>query len=249
VCFGASCFVDCGTARSILTQRAAVSQVTVAQDYNVQYYPDYKVRAPGHRLHWTWHLCRHVCLMGVPVSRHFTASRCTMPLSRTSPPRTRTSEFYAALTVPDSAARQLLLCCVARCVLRPRATPKPAQPSRSTEMQANPSHQCRQDGSCIFPAAWCQGDGQLTVTLALPRRQTVTNSLVNNTYLLYQCGTLPPAGLNGAPNAFQIPLTSVSVPDTVPYAFLVSPSCAARCDRGRAVAPAQGLAQASSQAV
>ena len=60
------------------------------------------------------------------------------------------------------------------------------------------------------------------------RRQTVTNTLVNNTYLLYQCGTLPPAGLNGAPNAFQIPLTSVSVPDTVPYAFLVSPRRACR---------------------
>ena len=70
-------------------------------------------------------------------------------------------------------------------------------------------------------------------TVAMPARQqpqcvccspqTVTNSLVNNTYLLYQCGTLPPAGVNGAANAFEIPLTSVSVPDTVPYAFLVSP--------------------------
>ena len=50
--------------------------------------------------------------------------------------------------------------------------------------------------------------------------QAVTNKLVNDTYLLYQCGTTPPAVQNGG-NLFEIPLTSVSVPDTVPYAFLV----------------------------
>lgn len=51
--------------------------------------------------------------------------------------------------------------------------------------------------------------------------QAVSNTLVNDTYLLYQCGTTPPAVQNGG-NLFEIPLTSVSVPDTVPYAFLVS---------------------------
>lgn len=53
----------------------------------------------------------------------------------------------------------------------------------------------------------------------------MTNSLVNDTYLLYQCGTARPAGENDASNVFQIPLTSVSVPDTIPYAFLVSGRC------------------------
>ena len=51
--------------------------------------------------------------------------------------------------------------------------------------------------------------------------QAVSNTLVNDTYLLYQCGTAPPVVANGG-NLFEIPLTSVSVPDTVPYAFLVS---------------------------
>lgn len=50
----------------------------------------------------------------------------------------------------------------------------------------------------------------------------VKNSIANQTYVLLQCGapeprldTIPPGA-----TVFQVPLTSVSVPDTVPYAFL-----------------------------
>ncbi len=50
----------------------------------------------------------------------------------------------------------------------------------------------------------------------------MTNTYTNETYVLYQCGSRRPSA-SVAPGAriFQIPLTSVSVPDTVPYAFLV----------------------------
>jgi hypothetical protein len=54
--------------------------------------------------------------------------------------------------------------------------------------------------------------------------QVVTNTYANETYVLYQCGGTRPSA-NAVPGAkiFAIPLTSVSVPDTVPYAFLVRP--------------------------
>ncbi len=52
--------------------------------------------------------------------------------------------------------------------------------------------------------------------------QVVTNTYTNETYVLYQCGTRRPSGsVTRGAKVFQIPLTSVSVPDTVPYAFLV----------------------------
>jgi hypothetical protein len=54
----------------------------------------------------------------------------------------------------------------------------------------------------------------------------VTNTFTNETYVLYQCGSSRPSGsVTAGAKVFEIPLTSVSVPDTVPYAFLVS--CAA----------------------
>ena len=52
--------------------------------------------------------------------------------------------------------------------------------------------------------------------------QVVTNLYANETYVLYQCGgTRPSANAVAGAKVFSIPLTSVSVPDTVPYAFLV----------------------------
>ena len=49
----------------------------------------------------------------------------------------------------------------------------------------------------------------------------VDNTLTGEQYLLYQCGTAAPGANLAGGKTFQIPLTSVSVPDTVPYAFLV----------------------------
>ena len=54
--------------------------------------------------------------------------------------------------------------------------------------------------------------------------QVVSNLFVNETYVLYQCGTTPPT-LDVVPAGakfFEIPLTSISVIETVPYAYLVS---------------------------
>jgi hypothetical protein len=50
----------------------------------------------------------------------------------------------------------------------------------------------------------------------------VTNKIANETYVLYQCGTPPPAAdvIPAGAKVFQIPLTSISAPETVPYAFL-----------------------------
>ena len=50
---------------------AVIPQVTVAQDYNVQYYPDYKVSAPG----WTQHRCCQSFLQG---STCLAAWQCTI---------------------------------------------------------------------------------------------------------------------------------------------------------------------------
>ena len=53
--------------------------------------------------------------------------------------------------------------------------------------------------------------------------QVVQNNLLNDTYVLYQCGTAPPS-LSQFPagtKLFSIPLTSVSALETVPVAFLV----------------------------
>lgn len=50
----------------------------------------------------------------------------------------------------------------------------------------------------------------------------VTNKIANETYVLYQCGTSPPAAdaIPEGAKVFQIPLTSISAPETVPYTFL-----------------------------
>lgn len=55
-----------------------------------------------------------------------------------------------------------------------------------------------------------------------PTYKVVHNNIVNESYVLYQCGVQPPAA-SSFPNGtkfFQIPLTSVSAPETVPFAFL-----------------------------
>lgn len=52
-----------------------------------------------------------------------------------------------------------------------------------------------------------------------PKQQVVNNTLAGEAYVLTQCG----AEANDAPSelrSFSIPLTSVSLPETVPYAFL-----------------------------
>ncbi|KAK9815804.1 hypothetical protein WJX72_009772 [[Myrmecia] bisecta] len=56
-----------------------------------------------------------------------------------------------------------------------------------------------------------------------PNFKVVTNSKVNETYVLYQCGTAAPSSslFSNTTKFFEIPLTSVSVPETVPLAFLV----------------------------
>ena len=53
--------------------------------------------------------------------------------------------------------------------------------------------------------------------------QVVSNTLVNETYVLVQCGTSSPAAdsLPLGAKTFQIPLVSVMAVDTVPLAFLV----------------------------
>lgn len=53
--------------------------------------------------------------------------------------------------------------------------------------------------------------------------QVVSNLFVNETYVLYQCGTTPPSSeiVPAGAKFFQIPLTSISVIETVPYAYLV----------------------------
>lgn len=54
--------------------------------------------------------------------------------------------------------------------------------------------------------------------------QVVTNLYVNETYVLYQCGTSRPSAdlVPAGSKFFQIPLTSVTVLETIPYAYLVS---------------------------
>lgn len=52
----------------------------------------------------------------------------------------------------------------------------------------------------------------------------VTNSIAGETYVLSQCGVAPPdaASFPAGTKFFTVPLTSLSAPETVPYAFLVS---------------------------
>lgn len=67
-----------------------------------------------------------------------------------------------------------------------------------------------------------------TVTVAklfqvkyFPAYKEVTNTAVNETYILYQCGGTPPSGqVTAGKRVFSIPLSSLMVPDTVPNAFL-----------------------------
>ena len=52
----------------------------------------------------------------------------------------------------------------------------------------------------------------------------MTNLFVNETYILYQCGTTRPTAdvVPAGSKFFEIPLTSVTVLETIPYAYLVS---------------------------
>lgn len=54
--------------------------------------------------------------------------------------------------------------------------------------------------------------------------QVVKNSLVNETYVLYQCGTPMPSpnSLPAGAKMFSVPLNSVAALETIPVAFLVS---------------------------
>jgi hypothetical protein len=51
----------------------------------------------------------------------------------------------------------------------------------------------------------------------------VNNTIAGEVYVLYQCGAdaPPAASFPEGTKFFNIPLTSVSAPETVPYAFLV----------------------------
>lgn len=57
-----------------------------------------------------------------------------------------------------------------------------------------------------------------------PRYKVVENKVSGEIFVLYQCGTQAPVeGEEGIPSGakmFEIPLTSVSIPETVPYAFV-----------------------------
>lgn len=52
--------------------------------------------------------------------------------------------------------------------------------------------------------------------------KVVKNNIADETYVLYQCGTPPPAtdAVPAGSKFFEIPLTSLSAPETVPYAFV-----------------------------
>ena len=67
----------------------------------------------------------------------------------------------------------------------------------------------------------CPNNGSHTALLLV---QVVTNLHVNETYILYQCGTDRPSAdmVPAGSKFFEIPLTSVTVLETVPYAYLVS---------------------------
>lgn len=67
----------------------------------------------------------------------------------------------------------------------------------------------------------CLSNGSHTTLLLV---QIVTNLFVNETYILYQCGTTRPTAdvVPAGSKFFEIPLTSVTVLETIPYAYLVS---------------------------
>ena len=60
--------------------------------------------------------------------------------------------------------------------------------------------------------------------LYYPQYKVVINTYVNETYVLYQCGAPAPpkSAFPASTKIFEIPLTAVSVTDTVPFAFIVS---------------------------
>ena len=63
-----------------------------------------------------------------------------------------------------------------------------------------------------------------TTNRSITRRdQVVNNTAADEVYVLYQCGTAPPAPGTYPANAklLSIPLTSVVVPDTTAFAFMV----------------------------
>lgn len=57
-----------------------------------------------------------------------------------------------------------------------------------------------------------------------PTYKVVNNTIAGEVYVLYQCGASPPArtAFPEGTGFFQVPLTSISAPETVPYAFLAN---------------------------
>lgn len=64
--------------------------------------------------------------------------------------------------------------------------------------------------------------------------KVVNNTLAGEVYVLYQCGTTLPDTLPQGAKVFQVPLASVSVPDTTPFAFINALGVA---DRVHSVSP------------
>jgi hypothetical protein len=64
--------------------------------------------------------------------------------------------------------------------------------------------------------------------------QIITNKLVNEKYLMYHCGSAPPAA-PGITKVFQGPLSSASVADATAADFMVSVQLIAHIFRGGVV--------------
>ena len=80
-------------------------------------------------------------------------------------------------------------------------------------------------GACMPPLPPPLPSGLVTPAChpAVSPPQVVTNSLANETYVLTQCGVAPPpaADFPAGTKFFTAPLTALSAPETVPYAFVV----------------------------
>ena len=74
-----------------------------------------------------------------------------------------------------------------------------------------------------LPVTACRDNPAASRVANFSVAQIVSNAVAGEEYLLYQCGTAKPAVNVVGGKVFQIPLTRVAVPDTVPYAFLVRP--------------------------
>ena len=73
--------------------------------------------------------------------------------------------------------------------------------------------------------------------------KVVNNSIAGEVYVLYQCVTQQPPVSDFPPGTrfFQVPLTSVSSPETVPFAFMVRRRARLLGDRCRLLGPTAAL--------